>query len=238
MKAKILIALAALLMLGSVSLNAQEVGNSSNSESTTQLEGDLNHDNKVDVADVTYLVNLIMKNQSEAKDGMYYWYIGVDNPTTISNIQTENTKAGWHEIGTSLDGFVLDATNTDNQVILNTENVKYYYYVVIPNNLHIYDSSNTNNVEELYFESATCNIAGYKVLHYKIEPGTRVVKGIIIKENIPVSGAMGSGTFAPLCKLELLTNKQNEYEDKVFLFSGNAAWAQWGQAPLRPFRAY
>lgn len=188
MKAKILIALAALLMLGSVSLNAQEVGNSSNSESTTQLEGDLNHDNKVDVADVTYLVNLIMKNQSEAKDGMYYWYIGVDNPTTISNIQTENTKAGWHEIGTSLDGFVLDATNTDNQVILNTENVKYYYYVVIPNNLHIYDSSNTNNVEELYFESATCNIAGYKVLHYKIEPGTRVVKGIIIKENIPVSG--------------------------------------------------
>jgi uncharacterized protein YjdB len=188
MKAKILFALAALLMLGSVSLNAQEVGNSSNSESTTQLEGDLNHDNKVDVADVTYLVNLIMKNQSEAKDGMYYWYIGVDNPTTISNIQTENTKAGWHEIGTSLDGFVLDATNTDNQVILNTENVKYYYYVVIPNNLHIYDSSNTNNVEELYFESATCNIAGYKVLHYKIEPGTRVVKGIIIKENIPVSG--------------------------------------------------
>ena len=36
-------------------------------------------------------------------------------------------------------------------------------------------------------------------------------------------GAMGSGTFAPLCKLELLTNKQNEYEDKVFLFPGNAA---------------
>ncbi len=34
---------------------------------------------------------------------------------------------------------------------------------------------------------------------------------------------MGSGTFAPLCKLELLTNKQNEYEDKVFLFPGNAA---------------
>ena len=67
MKAKILFALAALLMLGSVSLNAQEVGNSSNSESTTQLEGDLNHDNKVDVADVTYLVNIIM-NQSTSED--------------------------------------------------------------------------------------------------------------------------------------------------------------------------
>ena len=75
MKVKILFALSALLMLGSVSLNAQENGNSSNSESKTQLEGDLNHDNKVDVADVTYLVNIIMKNQSEAKDGTYYWYI-------------------------------------------------------------------------------------------------------------------------------------------------------------------
>lgn len=67
MKVKILFALSALLMLGSVSLNAQEVGNSSNSESTTQLEGDLNHDNKVDVADVTYLVNIIM-NQSTSED--------------------------------------------------------------------------------------------------------------------------------------------------------------------------
>lgn len=226
MKAKILFALTALLMLGSVSLNAQENGNSSNSESTTQLEGDLNHDNKVDVADVTYLVNLIMKNQSEAKDGMYYWYIGVDNPTTISNIQTENTKAGWHEIGTSLDGFVLDATNTDNQVILNTENVKYYYYVAIPNNLHIYDSSNTNNVEELYFESATCNIAGYKVLHYKIEPGTRVVKGIIIKENIPVSGVSISTSESSInvgntLQLEATVSPSNATNQNVTWSSSN-----------------
>jgi len=65
------------------------------------------------------------------------------------------------------------------------------------------------------------------------------MKEISVKKTVfYAQGAMGSGTFAPLCKLELLTNKQNEYEDKVFLFSGNAAneWAQWGQAPLRPFR--
>ena len=120
MKAKILFALTSLLMLGSVSLNAQENGNSSNSESTTQLEGDLNHDNKVDVADITYLVNIIMKNQSEAKDGTYYWYIGIENPSTISNIQTDNTVPGWHEIGTSLSGFELHTT--DNQIVLYTTN--------------------------------------------------------------------------------------------------------------------
>ena len=210
MKAKILIALAALLMLGSVSLNAQEVGNSSNSESTTQLEGDLNHDNKVDVADVTYLVNLIMKNQSEAKDGMYYWYIGVDNPTTISNIQTENTKAGWHEIGTSLSEFIL--RTSDNPVVLYTTNTRSSYYIIIPNELNIYDE---DNASVLYsFTSVACNITGYKAYQYNNQ--TRIVRGIIIKENIPVSGvsistsessinvgntlqlgAMGSGTFAP-----------------------------------------
>lgn len=179
MKAKILFALAALLMLGSVSLNAQEVGNSSNSESTTQLEGDLNHDNKVDVADVTYLVNLIMKNQSEAKDGMYYWYIGVDNPSSISNIQTDNTKPGWHLIGSSLSGFVIDTNN--NPITISEERVP--YYVIIPNNIHIYNGLNMN-IESVTFAEQTCNIQGYKAFKYVSSGGSggiRTVTGIILK---------------------------------------------------------
>lgn len=87
MKAKIVFALTALLMLGSVSLNAQENGNSSNSESTTQLEGDLNHDNKVDVADVTYLVNIIM-NQSTSEN---IPVSGVSISTSESSINVGNT---------------------------------------------------------------------------------------------------------------------------------------------------
>lgn len=106
MKAKILFALTALLMLGSVSLNAQENGNSSNSESTTQLEGDLNHDNKVDVADVTYLVNIIMKN----KDGgdSYFWYLS-NEPLTEDNtphdIQAQDAEdhKGWRELDPNTD---------------------------------------------------------------------------------------------------------------------------------------
>ena len=181
MKAKILFALSALLMLGSVSLNAQEVGNSSNSESTTQLEGDLNHDNKVDVADVTYLVNLIMKNQSEAKDGTYYWYIGAENPSTISNIQTDNNVAGWHEIGSSLTGFILD-TN-DNRITLSTERV--IYYVIIPNDLHIYNGFG-QVVDLVDYTPQECNINGYKSLKLIPDPdfpdGVRYVQGPIIKE--------------------------------------------------------
>ena len=182
MKAKILFALAALLMLGSVCLNAQENGNSSNSESTTQLEGDLNHDGKVDVADVTYLVNLIMKNQSEAKDGTYYWYIGVENPTSISDIQTDNTKPGWHEIGASLDGFVLDTNNESNEVILNTQPEYYNYYVVIPNGLSIWDAIGTNLIAIESFVEETCNLTGYKAYKY-VEYKVRTVAGPIIKES-------------------------------------------------------
>ena len=271
MKAKILFALSALLMLGSASLNAQEVGNSSNNESTTQLEGDLNHDNKVDVADVTYLVNIIM-NQSTSEDipvtgvsvsptsatisvngtqqlsatvspsdatnksltwsssntsvatvsssGLvtgvsagnatitvktndgnktatstitvqqsqpqpssdYYWYVGVENPTNISNVQTDNTVAGWHEIGSSLSGFVLDTNPDGTPVHLADERV--IYYVIIPNGLNIYDSANDNG--EYMFTSVTSNISGYKAFRYipsdDFPNGVRDVYGVILKQ--------------------------------------------------------
>lgn len=182
MKAKILFALTALLMLGSVSLNAQEVGNSSNSESTTQLEGDLNHDNKVDVADVTYLVNLIMKNQSEAKDGTYYWYIGAENPSTISNIQTDNNVAGWHEIGSSLNEFNISFSNSTNLIEFDETT---QYYVIIPNDLYLYAADGNTIMEGKTFNPVTCNITGYKAFQYKSSVWD--VKGLIIKEGIPVS---------------------------------------------------
>lgn len=122
MKAKILFALAALLMLGSVSLNAQEVGNSSNSESTTQLEGDLNHDNKVDVADVTYLVNLIMKN----KDGgdSYFWYLSNEELTEDNvphDIQAQDAEdhKGWRELDPNTDRLEIPYVEMENQQRVN-----------------------------------------------------------------------------------------------------------------------
>lgn len=182
MKTKIVFALVAFLMLGSVNLNAQESGNPQSSESTTPLEGDLNHDNKVDVADVTYLVNIIMNKKSEAKDGVYYWYIGIDNPSIISDIQTDRTVAGWHEIGPSLSGFVLD-TNT-NKITISTSRV--IYYVVIPNELHIYNGLNVN-IESVDFTGDTCSISGYKAFRFVPEEGVsgvRTVQGPIIKQSI------------------------------------------------------
>ena len=180
MKTKLITTLTALLLLVGIGAQAQTDNQTRANAESTDLEGDLNHDGKVDVADVTYLVNLIMKNQSEAKDGTYYWYIGVDNPASISNIQTDNTVPGWHEIGSSLSGFILD-TNT-NKIKLSTTRV--IYYIIIPNELHIYNGLNVN-VESIDFETVTCNISGYKAFRFVPEEGVtgvKTVQGPIIKE--------------------------------------------------------
>ena len=185
MKTKLIITLTALLMLVGISAQAQTDNQTRANAESTELEGDLNHDNKVDVADVTYLVNLIMKNQSEAKDGTYYWYIGVENPASISDIQTDNTKPGWHEIGSSLSGFVFDTNNQANQITL-VENATsmddaVQYYVVIPNGLSIYNGLNYNMIDDLHnFTPVTCNISGYNAYQYYTKVLT--VKGPIIKE--------------------------------------------------------
>ena len=182
MKTKLITTLTALLLLVGIGAQAQTDNQTRANAESTDLEGDLNHDGKVDVADVTYLVNLIMKNQSEAKDGTYYWYIGVDNPASISDIQTDNTKPGWHEIGTSINGFVLETST--NGIVLYTTNTRTPYYVVIPNELYIYDDANDDGL--YLFDDAECNIPGYKAYLYLAE--TRIVGGIIIKESTPVSG--------------------------------------------------
>lgn len=58
-------------------------------------------------------------------------------------------------------------------------NQKTQYYVVIPNELHIYAQDGTTLLEGNTFNQVTCNIDGYKALQYYID--VYEVKGIIIK---------------------------------------------------------
>ena len=172
MKTKFFFFLAMLLM--------SSVGAFAQSESKTPLKGDVNEDGIVDAADVVEVVNIIMKK--DVDPNKYYWYIGVDNPSSISNIQTDNTVPGWHEIGTSLSGFIL---NTDNNEV-HLSDTRVIYNVIIPNDLHIYAADGTTNVESIYFNSITSNISGYKAFRDipsdYFPAGERDVCGIIIKQ--------------------------------------------------------
>ena len=172
MKTKFFFFLAMLLM--------SSVGAFAQSESKTPLKGDVNEDGIVDAADIVEVVNIIMKK--DVDPNKYYWYIGVENSSSISNVQTDNTIGGWHKIGTSLSGFVLD-TNT-NAVHISETRVP--YYVIIPNELNIYDSLG----DPMYyiFDTVTCYIQGYKAFKWSSEKdgsgatGVRNVYGVILKQ--------------------------------------------------------
>lgn len=173
MKTKFFFFLAMLLM--------SSVGAFAQSETNTPLKGDLNEDGEVDAADITVLVDIIMKKNVDPTK--YYWYIGTENPASISNIQSDNTVGGWHEIGSSLSGFVLD-TN-DNPVTISETRVP--YYIVIPNELNIYDS--LGDKMDYAFDAVTCNLSGYKAYKWSKEKfgskfdGVKQVGGVIIKGN-------------------------------------------------------
>ena len=119
---------------------------------------------------------------AKCDNDIFYWYIGVDNPSYISNIQTDNTVPGWHEIGSSLSGFVLD-TNTNNVILDANEPTPFtnpvLYYVVIPTGLNIYDSDDAS--ADYLFDPVSCSISGYKAYKYNDVPGYSV-KGIILKQ--------------------------------------------------------
>ena len=170
MKTKFFFFLAMLLM--------SSVGAFAQSETNTPLKGDLNEDGEVNAADVVVLVDIIMKKNVDPNK--YYWYIGAENPTSISNIQTDPTIGGWHEIGSSVFGFRLD---TDRKKITVSTTERVCYYVIIPDALNIYDSCEDD--ASYAFDSAPCNINGYKAYKYNSGEGVWTVRGIVIKEIAP-----------------------------------------------------
>lgn len=166
MKTRFFFLLLAAVLLGGVSVKAQ---------SDTPLKGDVNEDGKVDVADIVAVIK-IMKNNGGTTEKVYYWYIGATNPSTISStLVTETNKEGWHIIGTSLSGFNL-VFNNQNKIEFDE---KTQYYLIIPDDLHVYAADGNTNVDSLYFNSVECNIENHKAFQYTASVWE--VKGLVIK---------------------------------------------------------
>lgn len=89
MKTKILTLLAAMLLFVSAGAFAQ-VDNGVSAQSETTLEGDVNEDGVVDVADIAAVIAIMTENGTIEKK--YYWYVGsmseadALNPETLGNI--------------------------------------------------------------------------------------------------------------------------------------------------------
>ena len=148
MKKKILSLLAAFFMLFGTSAMAQV-------DST--LEGDVNGDGVVDIADITAVIAIIKQN-AEANP-TYYWYAGWTVPTAeniativnetypVSKTDTTTSKAGGYNTTntgfSSSKFFASITTNRHNIADTSRENsgTNTNYYVVVPNNMGIYSSN-------------------------------------------------------------------------------------------------
>lgn len=89
------------------------------------LRGDVNGDGKVDLADVTELVNIILSN-STAPTVTYYWYVGQTNPSTMSSISGTadyNNGGGWTSTGNSV-------PETINQLVKGFDSSKEIFVAV------------------------------------------------------------------------------------------------------------
>jgi hypothetical protein len=90
MKQKLLMMLAALMLMGTSAMAQSET-----------LKGDVNGDGVVDVADIAAVIK-VMNEQS--KDGVkYYWYAGQEKPTSMDSEPTASEKYtcnNWFYLGT------------------------------------------------------------------------------------------------------------------------------------------
>lgn len=144
MKKKILSLLAAFFMLFGTSAIAQV-------DST--LEGDVNGDGVVDIADITAVIAIIKQN-AEANP-TYYWYVGKENPASI-----DTSKEGWTTLGSDLSKVTHIQADTSNNPDYTFPN----WYVVIPTSLGFkpYNSDGSKD-ESAGWTSSNSKISGYTV---------------------------------------------------------------------------
>lgn len=164
MKKKILSLLAAFFMLFGTSAMAQV-------DST--LEGDVNGDGVVDIADITAVIAIIKQN-AEANP-TYYWYVGQENPanmTSISPIVSDNSSPGWRLIGTSVPNY--SETNmlwdgvTNNIAVDKESDARAQYFVAVPNNkIQIYNGLKGSEMSNYDTSEITIGGVKYYVYSYK-----------------------------------------------------------------------
>ena len=150
MKKKLLFVLAAFFMLFGTSAMAQV-------DST--LEGDVNEDGVVDIADITAVIAIIKQN-AEANP-TYYWYVGQSIPASIGAVANETTDK-WTELGTDL--------SKVTQIDIYSAEEWGLYYVLVPTSLGFKPFTIDGSKDEsVGWRSTTSTISGYTLWTKKDE---------------------------------------------------------------------
>ena len=136
MKVKIFALVAAFFMLMGGSAWAQ-----------SDVKGDVNKDGVVNEQDIAAILAIMAKNNGMAEKTKYYWYVGQENPasmTSISPIVTENGVTGWRETGSVLTA-TYEYNSTDYPISSNPSQNSMWYYALPENTgLGAFDAQNEN----------------------------------------------------------------------------------------------
>lgn len=161
MNTKKLFMLLAAVLLGSVSAFAQ----SGNEE---PLDGDANGDGVVNMADVTYVLNIIKMNakQQQGNETIYYYYAGKSIPTEPvnpeENIKTDTgdgrQEPGWYKMGTTLPHTFVKSFRGDSAG---------QWYVVLPTEGYYRDTDSQFSGAGLYEQIGTIFIKGISYTLFK-----------------------------------------------------------------------
>lgn len=116
MKTKTIFMLAAMLLM-SMGAFAQ----------SNPLQGDVNNDGKVDVADIVKIIDIMQQGSGEpGDDSEFYWYAGQTQPTSMnSNPEVDDTNFTvnkWHTLG--------NATTISKTITGGTSDLD--WYVAVP----------------------------------------------------------------------------------------------------------
>ena len=149
----------ATMLLASVCAFAQ----SGNNE---PLRGDVNGDGKVNIADVTELVNIILNKTTPTPQVTYYWYVGQTMPESMASAPTVDdtnfTNNKWHTVGTTLSNIgKLVTGGTAGQT----------WYVAVPKNKYQPTADDLVTPDTSWSDIGTIQIAGtdYTVFDTAIE---------------------------------------------------------------------
>ena len=135
---------------------------------SAQTNGDVNNDGSVNEADISAIIE-IMKEANGVGPKKYYWYVGQENPasmTRISPIVDDTSSPGWRLIGTSVPTY--SATNPlwngdSNNIMFTDRNI---YYIAVPNaSIEIYNAAN-GSVMDAFTTSSEVTIDGVKYTIY------------------------------------------------------------------------
>ena len=162
MKVKIFALVAAFFMLMGGSAWAQ-----------AEVKGDVNKDGVVNEQDIAAILAIMAKNNGVAEKTKYYWYVGKDNPTSISPVVTDNTSTGWRLIGASVPTYTMATPLWDGQIneIVFADYDDVDAYIALPNNIIKVRDGFGNDVTSQLTSLGTKSIGGVNYYIFKNKLG-------------------------------------------------------------------